>query len=54
MTIVGVKDSIFGTALRTFKFQLFVTQPQNREELKFANLQCSGKFDVVFYKDVYS
>ena len=53
-TIFGVRDSVFSTALRTFKFQLRGTRFKKREELKFAVRIAVAKFGVDLYKDVYS
>ena len=53
-TISGVGDPVFPAVLRTFKSQLRGTQFQNREVLKFAVGSAVAKFDVDFYKDVYS
>ena len=52
--IFRVRDSVFLTALRTFKVQLRGTRFQNREELKFAVCSAVPKFRVDFYKGVYS
>ena len=52
--IFRMRDSVFPTALRTFKVQLRCTRFQNREELKFAICSAVPKVRVDFYKDVYS
>ena len=50
-TIFKVRDFVFPTALRTFKFYLRGTRFQNREELKFAVRSAVTELGEDFYTD---